>query len=469
MLLFKKINAKKHSFRKKNLKNSLKLLFLILLFWANSAILVLAQTETFIPGSYIINMGIVPQTVNNGLKPYGLIYDLLKNDKIPVKWIISPTKAKDGVDFTYNGIQYKGGSFIIPAEFITAAFSSKISGYGLSGVYATSSLTVKVIHTLNSAPRWTLDAQNGAIAAKFFVNAAIPTSAYNYKDPQTLASCDDIFVMPHADPTWVTHSNLYTWNRNNLGAIWAGCHAVSVLENLNNGSDQMNFLATNVGPIGNALVPFGSHANATIPYTHQLPTSPAAQYMGITDGAHTNGSEQVFLPKLGGGWRPTTEIIAYDPTQINVPSLSPGPAALIATGRAFGNSNYGWVMYEAGHDITKAANSESVAAQRAFFDFSLRAMPDKIPALSGVTVPSVIYSATGISISANSPTGAGLTYLWTSSCGGTFSNASAANTVYTYSPFANKKTIAIGTFDIISCNLIQGVINIFYELIDSVH
>ncbi|KFC60691.1 hypothetical protein [Flavobacterium gilvum] len=55
-------------------------------------------------GSFIINMGIVPQTLNNGLKPYGLVYALL-NIECPVYWVINSSKAKDGTDFTYYAIQ----------------------------------------------------------------------------------------------------------------------------------------------------------------------------------------------------------------------------------------------------------------------------------------------------------------------------------------------------------------------------
>lgn len=189
-----------------------------------------AQTETLSTGSYIINMGITPQTQTNALKPYGLMYDLLKNNNVPIKWVISQTKVKDGADFTYNGVQYKGGTFIIPAVFRSAAVNAKMTSYGVSGTTTTSPLTVDVTYTLTAAPNWTLDDKNGAIAEGFFRQAGIPSSAYNYKDPQLLAGCDDIFVMPHADPTWATHSNLYNWNRNNFGAVWAGCHAVSVLE-----------------------------------------------------------------------------------------------------------------------------------------------------------------------------------------------------------------------------------------------
>src|SRR5437899_708370 len=84
-----------------------------------------AQSETFSSGSFIINMGATnPNTVANGLKPYGMIYDLVRNYNVPVKCIINPAKVKDGVDFTYNGIQYKGGTFIIQSEYRNAAVNA---------------------------------------------------------------------------------------------------------------------------------------------------------------------------------------------------------------------------------------------------------------------------------------------------------------------------------------------------------
>jgi hypothetical protein len=87
-----------------------------------------AQTETLSHGSFIINMGTTnPNIIANGLKPYGLVYDLMRNYKVPVKCVINQTKLKDGADFTYCSVQYKGGTFIIPAEFRTAAVNSHIS------------------------------------------------------------------------------------------------------------------------------------------------------------------------------------------------------------------------------------------------------------------------------------------------------------------------------------------------------
>jgi hypothetical protein len=39
----------------------------------------------------VIDMG-QPQTVGNALKPYGLLYDLVTNQRIPVSWAIQPNK-----------------------------------------------------------------------------------------------------------------------------------------------------------------------------------------------------------------------------------------------------------------------------------------------------------------------------------------------------------------------------------------
>jgi hypothetical protein len=239
---------------KKHKKRAMKK-YILLIFTLLALSVLSAQTETLPSGSFIINMGATnPNTVANGLKPYGLVYDLIRNHSVPIKWVIGAGKVKDGVDFTYNGVQYKGGTFIIPAQYRTAAVNAKITswqGLGVVGTTTTSALTVNVTQTLTAAPRWTLDATNGAIAEKYMVNAGITNTAfpgaYNWLSPQALDVCDDLFVMPHADPEWATHSNLFSWNQNSLGSIWAACHAVSALENCinpGNTTQQMNFLST---------------------------------------------------------------------------------------------------------------------------------------------------------------------------------------------------------------------------------
>lgn len=416
-----------------------------------------SQTETFNSGSFIINMGATnPGTIANSIKPYGLIYDLVRNYNVPVKFIVNPTKTKDGVDFTYNAVQYKGGTFIIKSEYRSAAVNNRITywvGQGVVGTTTTSAFSLNVTRTIDKYPRWTLDAQNGAIAEGFLLNAGINNTsfpgAYNWKPPSQLNGCDDYFVMPHADPLWSTHGNLWSWNKNFLGCIWAGCHAVSVLENMYNPANpaqQTNFLSTT------GLVPFGSHGNGSPPYTHQYPTDPIAQYMGKTDLAMQNGSEQIFMPKLGGAWNPGAKIIAYDPTQADIPSKSPGPAVAIIYGRGMDDPGRGFVMYEAAHSINKGTVNDA-AAQRAFFNFSFCNAVIKNPVLTvtGITEGMQVQSGatiTGLNVVATSPmAGATFTYQWSSGCGGSFSNPTAATTNFT------APTVAVNTTCTITCRV----------------
>lgn len=381
-------------------------------------------------GSFIINMGIIPQTIGNGLKPYGLIYDLIKNHSVPVYWVINPDKAKDGKDFTYNGTDYKGGTFIIPKAFINSAVAGKITAWialGVAGAYTTSELSLTPTYILTSVPTWTLDLQNGALAQPYFSNAGIPSSSYNWESPALLGVCNDLFVMPHADPAWSTHGNLYNWNLTYKGSIWLGCHAGSAMANMYNPANtnqQCNFLMEKVTVAGtgiilpvagstsysqNSLILWGNHSGPSIPFittstnppettfpvynspTLAAPNDPIAQYMGASSLAHLNGSEQVYLPVLGGGlggWRPTTKVITYDPTQADVPSISNGPAVIIAYGRGFGDSNRGYVMYESGHSLNKGTAGD-VPAQRAFFNWSFLSTIDKVPVINSISgIPS---------------------------------------------------------------------------------
>src|ERR1700716_2689956 len=77
------------------------------------------QTTTFPEGSAIIDMGSSAPTVKNSLKPYGLIYALLKNNNTPVHYVVNANKVKDGIDFVYNGKSYKGGTFVVSADYIS--------------------------------------------------------------------------------------------------------------------------------------------------------------------------------------------------------------------------------------------------------------------------------------------------------------------------------------------------------------
>ncbi len=420
----------------KNLKIT-RLVMILVLYLLNAGQRVSAATETLTTGSFIVNMGVVPQTTGNGLKPYGMLYDLMKNYGVPIKWVISQSKAKDGTDFTYNSVNYKGGTFIIPYEFRTSTVNSRITywtGQGVVGVTTTSALTVDVTVTLTTAPFWAMDIDNGDIAIDFLIDAGIPSSAYAYRTPSSLTSCDDLFIMPHADPTWSTHGALFNWNLTNKGGIWAGCHAVSVMEssvcqNPSNSSQNLNFLSTN------RLVNYKNHDDGSAPFTHALPNDPVFQYMGTSDAAQDNGSEQIFMPiKTTSAWRATTKIGTFDPTQSDIPTLSAGPAAVNLYGRGMGDNNRGLVMYQGGHDI-EGNNSANIAAMRMFFNWSYLACMDKAPVVSYSNIPAILANGTtytNITCSATSAVGSGsYTYQWFSSVSGTFSAPTSAVTNFT--------------------------------------
>jgi hypothetical protein len=418
-------------------ENFIKSVLLSTVFSFFSSFTALAANETLTAGAFIVNMGILPQTVGNALKPYGLLYDLINNFNVPVRWSINPSKLKDGIDFTYNGIDYKGGPLIIPSEYRSAAVNTRIAYWqalGVVGVTTTSPVTVPIYRNMSVVPVWVLDAQNGAIAQDYLTNAGIPATAYSFRTPAQLDCCNDLFVMPHADPTWATHGNMLVWNLNCKGALWAACHAVSVVEGLFNPaipSQKMNFLSTP------DLVPFKSHGGGSPPYSYNYPSDPMMQFMGTIDAAQLNGSEQIYLPALGGSWRPGARVGVYDPTQADVPSLSPGPAATLVYGYGFDDPARGKVMYEGGHSHNRGS-VDDVAAQRVMLNFSFVTAIEKVPVPDPTTSLSVGSTLTAgipapFTFSIPPPFNiADYTIQWTTSCGGTFSpNANQQSVFYT--------------------------------------
>ncbi len=359
--------------------------YVLTLFFAFTLTLGWAADEVIPPGSFIVNMGVTPQTTANGLKPYGMVYDRLQNLRIPIKWVISPTKGKDDIDFTYGGVTYQGGSFVIPAQYRTIQVDAAITSWitaGVIGVTTTTEIILNVYATLTYAPKWTIDKAYGSLVTGFFVNAGIPSTAHGgssaagWKNPADLTECDDIFALPHSDPTFATHSNLLRWNRDYKGAIWAGCHAVSVLENIG-----LNFLTTG------GMLP-DTHLPGNPPYTYANSTDPIMQFIGSQDLASNNGSEQIYLPKAGSFWNTRAALSITDSKHSQVPNPSSGPAAVVAYGPGFNDPVRGLVMYQGGHfhngggtsrttNLPITFGADHIALQRSFFNFSLMAVVDR--------------------------------------------------------------------------------------------
>jgi uncharacterized repeat protein (TIGR01451 family) len=433
-----------------------------------------AADEILAPGAYIVDMGQPTQTVANGLKPYGLVYELAVKQGIPVKWAINATKSRGGVDFTANGKSYQGSAFIIPAELASQA-ASTIATWKTQGVVVdgptTSSFTAPIYATIDSFPNAVLDLQKGSIAQAYYTNAGIPASTtgafgsfttYRFGTPASLTPCDDIYVMPHADPAWATHQNLIPFNQSK-GFIWSACHAVSVMERLDDTGDadtlpNMNFLSHTPPAITNTLSlklfttqspptvgPY-QYADTTLqvlPYglsTTNIWAYPVMQFLGKIDLASQNGSEQIYVPNTGAQWRNSTAIAVYDDNNADpvvLPSKGIAPpstqikAAKMVFGPGFGDPNNGLVMYEAGHNHAALTGPDNIAAQRAFLNYVLLA--GIVRGLDvNVSIPVQIGAGQTVNVSAAAIGGTGLySYHWYSSCGGTFGNVTAASTTFT--------------------------------------
>jgi uncharacterized repeat protein (TIGR01451 family) len=450
---------------------------------------VASSTKIIKAGAYIIDMGQPVQTVANGLKPYGLVYELVVKKGIPVKWSIDPNKAREGTDFSSGGKIYKGGPFIIEKEFAADAAATVAIWRGQGVIVdgpTTADFTAPIYNTIDSFPNAVIDFIKSSIITAYYANAGIPASTsgtfgsfttYRLGYPTSLTSCDDLFVLPHADPTWANHSNLIAFNQSK-GFIWAACHAVSAMERLDDPTDadtlpDMNYLS-HIPPAiqdSRSLKLYGTHALPTVgPYqysntaksvtpfgynTTNIWAYPIMQFLGKIDLATQNGSEQIYIPDIGGAqWRDETAIAIYDdnntdavvtPTKGIAPPSSQVKAVKLAYGPGFGNSNNGIVMYEAGHNHAAATGPDNIAAQRAFFNWILlagivrRLNADIIingvsqnAVDQGTASPPAIPAGATVPVRANVSGGSGgYSYQWYSSCGGSFANATGQSTTFT--------------------------------------
>ncbi|MGI8892966.1 MAG: T9SS type A sorting domain-containing protein [Bacteroidia bacterium] len=425
--------------------------FLVFTFSDNKEATASPANETLTTGSFIINMGVTPQTIGNGLKPYGMIREMIEDHFIPIKWVINPSKTKDGIDFTHNLIDYRGGTFIIPAEFITAAVAARITYWqtqGVIGAYSTSAITVPVYMTITNYPLVMVDVLSGndSIIDNYYVNAGIPMTSYVKGSPADLDVCYDLWANPHGDPTWATHSNLHNFVTTYKSYIWSQCHAVSMMEDVVqpvSPFQQLNFLSTSGLKCysKNKCGTFTEiHANSpTAPYTNFFPTDPVMQYIGTASGGMiSSGSEKWFQPISTGAWRATTKRGVVTGT-----GTSPQEGVLLVYGPAYGDNNNGMVMYQGGHDLNTGAVEERVASQRAYHNFCLLAGKARELLFSSSTIPGTFLSNETFPVSVTVTSGVpAYTYQWTSSIGGTFANPNADSTTFT-APIVSGPTTGI--------------------------
>lgn len=163
----------------------------------------LGHSQITIPkGSYVIDMGDLTTLVTDdatktgggGLRPFGMVHELIKMYHVPVYWIVRGGKAKDAIDYTIDGRDYKGGLFVISSDFITPTVQAAINQWIRTTSVAASAATnyytrglVKAypiaekytlaganVQKLTVAPVWTMDQDNGNLVTPIIGSAGIP-------------------------------------------------------------------------------------------------------------------------------------------------------------------------------------------------------------------------------------------------------------------------------------------------------
>jgi len=247
--------------------------------------------------------------------------------EIPVYWSIEPAKSDDGIDFTYNSYDFKGGPFVVDFADRTPIIDSVINYWvdtiGVQGVFTASFITIPVYTALQYYPRVLVDILSGNqnIIKGYFDNAGIDSTNYTLGTPANATTCFDVWVNPHGDPEWSTHSPLYDFVTYRKSFIWSQCHAVSMLEDVVEPVSpfrQLNYLSTTglkcwkttgqTGGCGGLAFMEGHAKNPSSPYTQYYPADPVRQYMGKAQSAlNSQGSEKWFMPLSSGAWRGTTK------------------------------------------------------------------------------------------------------------------------------------------------------------------
>ncbi|HYH87567.1 MAG TPA: hypothetical protein VEX60_19080, partial [Pyrinomonadaceae bacterium] len=323
-----------------------------------------ATVELIPTGSLIIPMDNTLQAIGTpfNLRAYGMVERLLWAG-IPVKWIIAPGKAKDGVDFNATAqrispsaagaasLNFSGGPFVVHRDFAVPALTV-INSYAPANnvaVYQTTAdVTTSVRHTLTHRPKIAVfDDGASAIIHTTYLAAAgfISGTHYEVIPAATLVTvnanaCYTIGTEPHfgaSAPTSDPQANAVRQFVQSGGNFLAECEGVTTYEN----NPTYGRFQTTTGVVD---------GNARTGIQYPSPDLPYSQFIGAM--ADVGGSVRDFQPISGGAYLASAEMHAQSPSG----SISGGQAGILpakgTVSRLAGPAVGGFVFYLGGHEYS---------------------------------------------------------------------------------------------------------------------
>ncbi len=430
------------------------------------------SVSTFIKkGSFIIDMGSTPQSIGNGVKPYGLVYTLIKDHQVPVEWVINNSKAKEGIDFSHDNRDYSGGPFIIREEFLDSLVLVEIedwvSDHGILIDTTVSDTLVPVRASLSALPHWSLEDASGT-TGNTFDDAGIPNTAYEEIDIDSLNECSSILFTDHAssNPEWSSYDRLFTWTKaiadgGRAGYIVGIGKPAQLIENIEfiltsdsviNGDSlvagdtlRLQFLTTE------GMKEWNSSTDEPVgKYVHQFSTDEEMQFVDSIDALGLDGNSKVFIPDsvTNSIWRNTTRIGVYDEGNGSVSDAADAKAAIIVYGPAKGETGAGQVLYLGNFSNTgnnAAKRNDRIIMERTFFNFSFLAAHSKNPKVETHNLSGAVTNGDSVTvvITTNVEDSAEFFFAWTTNGDGNFSDTTLQNPTYFFGSYEDTTTVIL--------------------------
>ncbi len=304
-----------------------------------------SHLETIPAGSLVIPMDNTLQNIVApfNVKAYGLANKLLQSG-IPLKWAISATKVKDGIDFSGTAkrifpttaaaapLSFKAGPFIVHRDFANiartaiTAFNTSYPGNNVAVYETTAATTADVRYDLKFKPQIGISTTNSSIHTALLDFARIPNYLVVADTTILGSSCYTIFTQPHTTSTAGIPGVLAYVQAG--GNLLCECKAIDTYENITTTHFQTT-LGYDIANVNTVL----TYPNAPLAYS---------QFDGVLD-PNPGGSEM--------DWNLKTGSVFQNDGHIHAQNSGTDTNKYAATASKLSNGEGGLVFYLGGHNF----------------------------------------------------------------------------------------------------------------------